>query len=95
MLAMVDANHAVHIYGDGSPPDSQKKVRIPTSEGFHPSEFDSLSEGSEEALRRTSAAFTDGGEAGELGDFLAPMMGAGGAGGGQQQVLVDIDDRWL
>lgn len=106
MLAMMDAHHAVHIYGDGNsaplPPDAQQEFEnkanivqsVAQSDGYHSADFDALSDGNEEAQRRNSETF---GEAeGDLGDFLGPMMGGATAGPIQQQpVLMDVGDRWI
>lgn len=94
MLAMMDAHHAVHIYGDGNgggpvpaggaPQGFDAKDAIPSTDGsYHSADFDTLSNHSnhsEEVQQPHNTTNTFGEGEGGLGDYLGPMMG-----GAQQQ----------
>lgn len=90
MLAMMDAQHAAHIYGD-SASRYDSKVGIVTGEGFHTtsdlSGINEPSDGNEDNHPQSGleAAFGED-DHGALGEFLGTMVR-------QQQVVVD--DRWV
>jgi hypothetical protein len=90
MLAMMDAQHAAHIYGD-SASRYDNKVGIVTGEGFHTtsdlSGINEPSDGNEDNHPQSGLEVVFGeDDHGALGEFLGTMVR-------QQQVVVD--DRWV